>query len=392
MTSSSDETSHTASYWATIIDAHSSDTARYGPPPSSTVRHDASSYTEELAKNLVSMALIARNGHQLRINQQGCTITTASGRTVLRAQTRGNMLQLPICLIPPPPSPPTAASDALALSVSTASIDVNQLHRRLGHAREKRLRAVLKEQGLKWPAGGLAKCAVCQQGKATRKPSCNKTLVPRASRPMERVHSDVCGPMSVATCNYHGKQYFVSFIDDHSRFATVYLLQEKSEVKDALRHYLKSAPAGHRCRFLHTDQGSEYKNGDVARLLFKHGATHETTSSHTPEHNSVAERFNRTILDMVRCMLLDSDLPKNMWGEALNTAVAINNRLPTAANDDKVPISRWDMTLNRTTTHLHRFSEPVQVLIPTKLGARTRNRTYLGPARANATHHRIHVN
>ncbi len=105
----------------------------------------------------------------------------------------------------------------------------------------------------------------------------------------------------------------------------IYLLRAKSEVKDALQHYLQSALSGRRCWFLHTDQGGEYKNDDVAKLLLKHGVIHKTTSSHTPEHNGVAEHFNHTILNMVRCMLLNSSLLKNLWGEATLTAVVINN-------------------------------------------------------------------
>ena len=50
--------------------------------------------------------------------------------------------------------------------------------------------------------------------------------------PMEHVHSDVCGPMSVSMRD--GKCYFVSFVDDHSQYTIIYLLWVKSKVKDAL--------------------------------------------------------------------------------------------------------------------------------------------------------------
>ncbi|ELR18785.1 integrase core domain containing protein [Acanthamoeba castellanii str. Neff] len=135
---------------------------------------------------------------------------------------------------------------------------------------------------------------------------------------MEHLHSDVCGPVSVTTRD--GKCYFISLVNDYSCYAMVYLL-----CKDVLQHFLWSAPLGRKCCFLHTDQGGEYKNDAVAKLLFEHGITHETMSSHMPEHNRVAKRFNCTIIDMVRCMLLNSSQPKNMWGEAIFLAVAINN-------------------------------------------------------------------
>ena len=49
----------------------------------------------------------------------------------------------------------------------------------------------------------------------------------------------------------------------------------------------------------------------------------------TPQHNGVAERRNRTLLDMVRCMLSNSSLPEFLWGEALRTATYILNQVPT---------------------------------------------------------------
>jgi transposase InsO family protein len=117
----------------------------------------------------------------------------------------------------------------------------------------------------------------------------------------------------------------MSFINDHSHYTTVYLLCTKSEVKDTLQHHLQSTPLGRKCHFLHTDQGGEYKNDNVAKLLFDHSIMHKTMSSHTPEHNGVTECFNHMIIDMVCCMLLDSSLPKNLWGEVLFLAVAVNN-------------------------------------------------------------------
>ncbi|RVW84093.1 Retrovirus-related Pol polyprotein from transposon TNT 1-94 [Vitis vinifera] len=51
----------------------------------------------------------------------------------------------------------------------------------------------------------------------------------------------------------------------------------------------------------------------------------------SPDQNGVAERRNRTLLDMVRSMLRSSKLPKFLWTEALKTVVYILNRVPTKA-------------------------------------------------------------
>jgi transposase InsO family protein len=41
------------------------------------------------------------------------------------------------------------------------------------------------------------------------------------------------------------------------------------------------------------------------------------TAPYTPQHNGLAERKNRTLVDMVNAMLLNAKLPNNLWGEAL---------------------------------------------------------------------------
>ena len=60
----------------------------------------------------------------------------------------------------------------------------------------------------------------------------------------------------------------------------------------------------------------------------------------SPDQNGVAERRNRTLLDMVRSMLSNSKLPKSLWTEALKTAVYILNRVPTKAVP-KTPFELW---------------------------------------------------
>ena len=45
----------------------------------------------------------------------------------------------------------------------------------------------------------------------------------------------------------------------------------------------------------------------------------------TPQQNGLAERCNRTLLEMARCLLIDSGLPKMMWGASTLHATRIRN-------------------------------------------------------------------
>ena len=65
----------------------------------------------------------------------------------------------------------------------------------------------------------------------------------------------------------------------------------------------------------------------------EHGIIHETIASYTPQSNSIVERKNRTLMDMVNCLLLSSGAPKNLWGEALLTAYFIFNRISQRDSD-----------------------------------------------------------
>lgn len=69
----------------------------------------------------------------------------------------------------------------------------------------------------------------------------------------------------------------------------------------------------------------------------KHAINYEVTSPYTPQHNGIEERRNNTILDMMRYMLKQKNLPKSLWNEAVTTAVYILNRYPTKKLKNMVP-------------------------------------------------------
>ena len=60
----------------------------------------------------------------------------------------------------------------------------------------------------------------------------------------------------------------------------------------------------------------------------------------SPDQNGVAERRNQTLVDMLRSMLSNLDLPKFLWNDALKTTVYILNRVPTK-DVPKIPFELW---------------------------------------------------
>jgi hypothetical protein len=77
-------------------------------------------------------------------------------------------------------------------------------------------------------------CEACIEGKQQRTSS-PKDEATKASKLLELVHSDVCGPMKTTSCG--GARYFVTFIDDFLRKTHVYLSKAKGEVFNKFKAY-----------------------------------------------------------------------------------------------------------------------------------------------------------
>jgi transposase InsO family protein len=88
------------------------------------------------------------------------------------------------------------------------------------------------------------------------------------------------------------------------------------------------------------DNGTEYLNQRFKNFLHDKGVEHQTSAPYTPEQNNAAERLNWTIMERVRAMLVNSQLPRQLWAEAAVTANYLRNRAPTTAAPTKTP---WEL-------------------------------------------------
>ena len=112
-------------------------------------------------------------------------------------------------------------------------------HLRLGHISLDRINRLVKDGPLKeLKVGNLPVCESCLEGKMTKRSFSTKGLI-RAKEPLELVHSDVYGPLNVQARG--GYEYFVTFIDDYSRYEYVYLMQRKSETFGKFKEFLAEA-------------------------------------------------------------------------------------------------------------------------------------------------------
>ena len=223
-------------------------------------------------------------------------------------------------------------------------------------------------------------CESCVQGKSHRLPF-EQSAEKRAEQPLDLVHSDLCG--KVGTRSLSGCEYFITFIDDHTRHLWVYILKHKSEVFQRFQEWkaLVETASGRKIKTLRSDNGGEYTSTEFAAFMAKEGIRHEFTIPHTPQQNGVAERLNRTLIEGVRTMLADSRLPHRFWAEALSTCVYLRNRSPTKAVTGVTPYEAWSGT-KPDVSHLRVCGCSAYALVPkverSKLDSKTRKCVLLG--------------
>ena len=109
------------------------------------------------------------------------------------------------------------------------------------------------------------------QGKATRHNPKSLGGI-RSSRMLEKVHSDVCGP--IQTLSNSGKRYMVTFVDHFTRSCA-----HKSDTLEMFKefHAKVTGDSDERIGILKTDGGGEYKSREFAQYLIKHQIEHEVT-------------------------------------------------------------------------------------------------------------------
>ena len=110
---------------------------------------------------------------------------------------------------------------------------------------------------------------------------------------------------------YWGITYFMTFIDDFSHRTWVYFLKNKFEAFDKFLEFKAQAEkeCGHYIKVLRSYRGGEYSSNSFVNFYRNHDIKKDLIASYTPQQNGVAERKNRTIVEMARRMMKEKGLP-----------------------------------------------------------------------------------
>nr|GEU98295.1 retrovirus-related Pol polyprotein from transposon TNT 1-94 [Tanacetum cinerariifolium] len=162
--------------------------------------------------------------------------------------------------------------------------------------------------------GGSLKCYICQSEDHLKR-NCPKNNRKKSTGELNASVEEKDSLAQVESLG--GKRYFLSTVDDYSR-------RDERTVKK-----------------LRTDNGLEFCNREFEQLCIESGIARHLTVTETPQQNGVAERMNRTLIDKVRCLLIQSRLPKTFWAEATCTTAYLINRSPSRAIEKKTPMEMW---------------------------------------------------
>ncbi|KYB24925.1 hypothetical protein TcasGA2_TC034911, partial [Tribolium castaneum] len=246
-------------------------------------------------------------------------------------------------------------------SFGDSKSDVEERHTRLGHLNLRDLSLLAKGgnvKGLKTKSiVSEIKCDTCFSAKISRAPFGVRET--HSSELLELVHTDLCGPTQ--TQSMRGARYFMTLIDDNSRVCMVYFLQKKSDAVQKFRDYKNFVENQLKRKIKAVQSDGEYENKEMEKLLKEPGIILRTTTPHMPQQNGVAERKNRTLVEVARCMQIDANLPPSLWALAIATANYVRNRCPTKALPDGVsPIELWTRK-KPNLLHLRSFGKRVFV-------------------------------
>nr|GFB69474.1 putative ribonuclease H-like domain-containing protein [Tanacetum cinerariifolium] len=192
---------------------------------------------------------------------------------------------------------------------ATATVDEFKLwHRRLGIINFKTINKLVKGNLVRGLPTKVFEnhntCVSCKKGKQ-HKASCKTKPVSFVNQPLFRLHVDLVGPTFFKSLNK--KSYYLVITNDYSRFTWVFFLATKDETSLTLKNFITGLEnkLSLKVKVIKSDNGTEFKNSDLNQFCEIKGIKKEFSVPRTPQQNGIAERKNRTLIEVARTMLAD---------------------------------------------------------------------------------------
>jgi hypothetical protein len=262
----------------------------------------------DLHKPLLSVSGVCDQNLSVVFTSTSCEIyrlkdVKAIGKPVERGYRKGNSYYLPAHEV----NTPSLLSSVLS-SVDSSLLGYHICMLHVGPLPLKKLLSTLNIKPSVMNKINVQRCPVCVHSKMHHT-AFKSRLCHRAQKPGQIIHLDVG---SFEEVSREGYKYYVTFVDDYSKFLSVFPMKSKSNVFLCFKLFCTafekdgcfSIPS------LRPNNGGEYISSDFAKYLSEAGISHKPGPPHSPELNGVAERTNCTISNLLQCSLLNAKLPK----------------------------------------------------------------------------------
>lgn len=319
--------------------------------------------------NLISVSKLATENLHIRFKKNICLISDANKEITIKTDEiglytlRGSRLSISSCL----------------LSSEGESACIHEWHKRLSHRNLEDIKR-FQNRGIKFKKCNCNDiCESCIKGKLSRKSFPKQAS--ETNQVLDIIVSDVCGPMRVTSM--YGYRYILTFTDVSSGFTEVKFLRQKSEVASRTIQFIESLKVkfASKPKVFRSDQGTEYINNHLQDYFQDQGIHIQYTVGYAPEQNGVAERKNRTLIQVARTILFESKLPEFLWPEAVNEACYNLNRVLSKSSKEITPYEKF---YNKTQefNDFHVFGGRIYIKIPdehrTKFNSKAREAIYVG--------------
>nr|GEW95731.1 hypothetical protein [Tanacetum cinerariifolium] len=238
----------------------------------------------------------------------------------------------------------TTSSTLICLMSKASPTQAWLWHRRLSHLNFDYVNLLLKKDvvigfpKLKYVKDQL--CSSCEVSKEKRS-SFKTKVVPSTKGRLNLIHTDLCGPMRVASINE--KKYILLIVDDYSRYTWTSFLRSKDETPEVLKDFLKMIQRNLQALiiFVRTDIGTEFLNKTLHAFFKEEGIEHQTSTPRTPKQNSALDYDNSDPIPQIQ-----------------NISPSANTSVPSQQELDLLFGPMYDEFFNAGTVSVNKSSSP----------------------------------